>query len=77
MCYRKSTAETSIMALTWSSLLVEHALPKCVDVGKPEFQKLVEAQSMLLSAATAAGIKKYDRNNNLLYIIVILMLNRC
>uniref|UniRef100_A0A1B6CCQ0 TOG domain-containing protein n=1 Tax=Clastoptera arizonana TaxID=38151 RepID=A0A1B6CCQ0_9HEMI len=54
----KSTAETSMIALRWSCTLIQYGFTKCSDAGKTEFQKLVEAQSMLFSSIVAAGIKK-------------------
>ncbi|XP_046688091.1 eIF-2-alpha kinase activator GCN1-like [Homalodisca vitripennis] len=54
----KSTAETGLIALYWSTLLVEHGLAKCTDSGKAHFQQLVEAQSVLFSAIIAANIAK-------------------
>ncbi|XP_039292554.1 eIF-2-alpha kinase activator GCN1 [Nilaparvata lugens] len=54
----KNIAQSGLFALEWSSLLVEQGLGKCSSVGKGEFQRLVETQSIILSIIVAAGNKK-------------------
>ncbi|RZF42658.1 hypothetical protein LSTR_LSTR001453 [Laodelphax striatellus] len=54
----KNIAQSGLFALEWSSLLVEQGLSKCSSVGKGEFQRLVETQSIILSIIVAAGNKK-------------------
>lgn len=56
--FSKSTAQSGLFALEWTSLLVEQGLNKCTDIGKNEFQRLVETQAILISIIVAAGNSK-------------------
>ncbi|KAL1132575.1 hypothetical protein AAG570_010527, partial [Ranatra chinensis] len=54
----KSTAQSALFALSWSSILINCALHNCKDEGKPEFQNIVNAQAVLYSTIIEAGYKK-------------------
>nr|CAD7433309.1 unnamed protein product [Timema monikensis] len=52
----KNTSQSGLYALSWSCLLIEHGLNNCSDNAKAEFQRLVDAQAVLLSVVAAAGV---------------------
>nr|BAN20950.1 translational activator gcn1 [Riptortus pedestris] len=54
----KSTAQGSLQALSWSSILVSSALNKCSDENKQDFQTILNAQSLLYSSVLASTNKK-------------------
>ncbi|CAH1402466.1 unnamed protein product [Nezara viridula] len=54
----KSTAQSSLHALSWSAILVLNALNKCKDDFKQEFATILNGQSLLYSSILGSGHKK-------------------